>query len=237
MKVGVALTDLTTGLYIHGAIMAALIGRAKTDKGVHIDASLFESQIASLANIGSNYLIAGQEASRHGTAHPSIVPYQTFPTASADLMIGAGNDAMFRRFAAVLGQPQWGEDPRFAKNAARVANRTELVRLVSERMREHEADHWLPLLRRATVPAAPIRTIGQTFHHPQALARGVVRRVHHPRAGWINLASPAVTYGGGKMPTTRPPPVLGQHSDEILQEAGYADSQVAQLRKDGVVGP
>lgn len=228
---------MTTGLYIHGAIMAALIGRARTGKGVHIDASLFESQVASLANIGSNYLIAGQEASRHGTAHPSIVPYETFPTQDASLMIGAGNDAMFRRLAKILEREEWGSDPKYATNAARVKHRAELIPLITARLQTRPAEDWLSKLRRATVPAAPIRTIEGTFHHPQALARGVVRKVHHPRAGWVKLASPAVAYGEGKMPTTRPPPVLGQHSDEVLAEAGYSLEDVKKLRADGVVGP
>lgn len=140
VKVGVAITDLTTGLYAKGAILAALISRGKTGKGVHIGASLMESQIASLANIASNYLISGQEATRHGTAHPSIVPYQVFPCGEADfVMIAGGNDKQFERVAACLGKPEWSTDERFSSNATRVANRDTLIKLMTEVLKSASA--------------------------------------------------------------------------------------------------
>ncbi|KAK0525098.1 hypothetical protein OC834_005285 [Tilletia horrida] len=239
VKIGVAMTDLTTGLYTHGAIMAALLGRAKTGKGVHIDASLFESQIASLANIASNYLVAGVEAGRHGTAHPSIAPYQVFPTKDGFIMIGAGNDGQFKTLTKLLGAPELATDPRFVTNGARVANRTVLINLLNNLLSPRTSEEWLDLFRNAPpphFPVAPIRDMRGTFEHPQAQARSMTQTLKHPRAGEIKVVSPAVSYGGGKMPLSRPPPVLGQHNDEVLSELGYSAKQIEQLRASGAVG-
>ncbi|RXW24513.1 hypothetical protein EST38_g1369 [Candolleomyces aberdarensis] len=167
-KVGVAATDIATGLYAHGAIMAALISRQQTGRGVWIDCNLFETQIAGLANIASNYLIAGQEASRHGTAHPSIVPYQVFPCKDGFVMIGAGNNKQFKSFAEkVLEKPELVNDPKFSTNDARVANRTELVDIINEALMEHDREYWLERLTGLGVPFGPINNIQQTFEHPQ----------------------------------------------------------------------
>lgn len=235
-KVGVAVTDISTGLYAHGAIMAALISRQKTGKGVWIDCNLFESQIAGLANIASNYLIAGKEAHRHGTAHPSIVPYQVFPCKDGYIMIGAGNDGQFKLLAEkVLRQPELVHDLKFSTNIARVENRELLVKVITEALIQEPLDHWLLLFHGLGVPFGPINNIQQTFKHPQAVARGVVVEVWHPRAGKIKLVAPAVTYNGKKMPVNRPPPWLSQHTDEILTELGYDTEQISKLRKRGVV--
>ncbi|PWN43175.1 CoA-transferase family III [Ceraceosorus guamensis] len=201
VKVGVAVTDLTTGLYVHGAIMAALLGRATTGQGVHIDASLFEAQIATLANVASSYLISGKEATRWGTAHPSIVPYQVMPTSDGYIMVGAGNDGQFKTLTGVLGKPALAADERFASNAGRVANRDVLIPLLEELLKTQTAQHWIDKLG-GRVPAAPIRNIKQTFEHPQAVARGVTTEVDHPRAGRIKISAPAVRYGEGKMPVS-----------------------------------
>lgn len=167
-KVGVAATDIATGLYAHGAIMAALLSRQKTGKGVWIDCNLFETQIAGLANIASNYLIAGQEASRHGTGHPSIVPYQVFPCKGGFLMIGAGNNKQFNILAEkVLEMPALSADPKFATNNARVANRTELIQIITDVLTQHDRDYWLKRFTGLGVPFGPINNIKQTFEHPQ----------------------------------------------------------------------
>ncbi|TFY66900.1 hypothetical protein EVG20_g4184 [Dentipellis fragilis] len=224
-KVGVAVTDVATGLYAHGAIMAALLSRQQTGQGIWIDVNLFESQIAGLANIASNYLIAGKEAGRHGTAHPSIVPYQVFACKDGYIMIGAGNDR----------QPELVEDARFATNAARVANRDTLVQIITDKLLQEDREHWLQKFTGLGVPFGPINNIEQTFEHPQAKARGVVVDVEHPRAGKVKLVGPAVTYNGKKMPVDRAPPYLSQHTDEVLGELGYNSEEIAELRKQRVI--
>ncbi|KAI0074041.1 CAIB/BAIF family enzyme [Panus rudis PR-1116 ss-1] len=235
-KVGVAVTDIATGLYAHGAIMAALISRQQTGKGVWIDCNLFESQIAGLANIASNYLIAGKEAGRHGTSHPSIVPYQVFPCKDGFIMIGAGNDKQFKLLAEkILKRPELATDTKFSTNEARVTNRAEIVQIITDTHMQHNRDHWLKELSGLGVPHGPINNIKQTFEHPQAVARGVTVEVEHPRAGKIKMVAPAVTYNGKRMPVTRPPPYLSQHTEEVLGELGYDSERIAQLRKKGVI--
>jgi succinate--hydroxymethylglutarate CoA-transferase len=236
VKVGVAITDLTTGLYASHAVLAALIGRQKTGKGVHIDASLFDAQIASLANIGSNFLVAGQEAERQGTAHPSIVPYQTLPTKDGFIMIGAGNDKQWGLLSRVLEKPEWAADPKYATNSARVANRHELVELVTAIMKTRTTDEWLEALQGKGLPFAPINNIKKTFEHPQAIARKIVTEVDHPRIGKLKMVAPAINYDGEKMPVTRPPPVLGQHTLEVLrEELGLDDDAIADMHAKGIV--
>ncbi|KAH8825024.1 CoA-transferase family III domain-containing protein [Flagelloscypha sp. PMI_526] len=235
-KVGVASTDVATGLYAHGAIMASLLSRQQTGKGVWIDVNLFETQIAGLVNIASNYLIDGQEASRHGTAHPSIVPYQVFRTGNGFLMIGAGNDKQFRIFCeVVLEQPRLSEDPRFSNNTSRVKNRQELVKIIEDVLTTNETEFWVKRFDGLGIPHGPINNISQTFEHPQAKARGVVVEVDHPRCGPIKLVGPPVSYNGKKMDVRRPPPYLGQHTAEVLSELGYTSEEIKDLRAKKVV--
>ncbi|KAF8630970.1 hypothetical protein AX17_005326 [Amanita inopinata Kibby_2008] len=230
-KVGVAVTDISTGLYAHGAIMAALLSRQQTGKGVWIDCSLFESQIAGLANIASNYLIAGQEAGRHGTAHPSIVPYQVFPCRDGYLMIGAGNNKQFKILVEkVLDMPNLAADARFSSNEARVKNRAELVGIISDVLEEHDRNYWLDRFKGLGVPYGPINNIQQTFEHPQAVARQVTVEIEHARAGKIKMVAPAVTYNGQRMAVRLPPPWLSEHTEEVMGELGYTAKQIGELR-------
>ncbi|KAF7296454.1 CaiB/baiF CoA-transferase family protein C7orf10 [Mycena chlorophos] len=252
-KVGVAATDIATGLHAHGAIMAALLSRQKTGEGVWIDCNLFRDagsclhpplytssdkfpQIAGLANIASNYLIAGKEASRHGTAHPSIVPYQVFPCRDGFLMIGAGNDKQFAKLCnKVLDNPALAADPRFATNEKRVQNREELVRIIEETLVKNDRAHWLERFTGLGVPFGPINNIAQTFAHPQAVARGVTVEVEHPRVGKIKMVAPAVTYNGERMKVHRPPPWLSEHTSEVMEELGYSAEQIRDLREKAVI--
>ncbi|KAH0832207.1 CAIB/BAIF family enzyme [Lanmaoa asiatica] len=254
-KVGVAVTDIMTGLYAHGAIMAGLRSVSQTGQGVWIDCNLFETQLAGLANIASNYLIAGQEASRHGTAHPSIVPYQVFPCKDGFLMIGAGNEKQFRLLATtILQKPELADDVRFSTNTARVANREALVDIISAALKRHNRDYWIERLSGVGIPFGPINNIGQTFAHPQAIARestveidvrvSLVQRAcragtlflgKHPRAGKVRMVAPPVTYNGKRMPVRRPPPWLSQHTTEILQELGYSINEITRLHASKVV--
>ncbi|KAK2459643.1 hypothetical protein APHAL10511_008288 [Amanita phalloides] len=235
-KVGVAVTDISTGLYAHGAVMAALISRQQTGQGVWIDCNLFETQIAGLANIASNYLITGQEASRHGTAHPSIVPYQAFPCKDGYVMIGAGNDKQFRTLAEkVLELPRLATEGRFSCNEARVNNRTELVEIISDRLQEQDRGYWLDRMRGLGVPHGPINNIEQTFEHGQAIARQVTVEVEHQRAGRVKMVGPAVRYNGSRMEMVRAAPWLGEHTVQVLGELGYSPEAIAGLRAKAVV--
>ncbi|KAG8930121.1 hypothetical protein FRC02_004605 [Tulasnella sp. 418] len=236
-KVGVAVTDISTGLYAHGSILAALLSRQQTGKGVWIDCNLFDTQIAGLANVASNYLIAGAEAGRHGTAHPSIVPYQVFPCKDGFLMIGAGNDKQFNVLAnKILDKPELATDPRFETNLKRVFNREILVNVITDTLMNHDRDYWLKKFNGKGVPFGPINNIQQTFDHPQAKARGVMIEVEHERAGAIKLVAPAVSYNGKRMPVRRPPPWLSQHTEEVLrEELGYTPDQISKLRADKVI--
>ncbi|KAB5589309.1 CaiB/baiF CoA-transferase family protein [Ceratobasidium theobromae] len=232
-KVGVAVTDISTGLYAHGAIMAGLLSRQQTGKGMWIDCNLFETQ-ASLC-----YFISGHtdNGSRHGTSHPSIVPYQVFPCKDGFIMIGAGNEKQFALLAdKVLGKPELATDIKFSTNGQRVKNRAELVQIITNALMQENRDHWLKKFQGLGVPHGPINNIAQTFDHPQAKARGVVVEVEHPRAGNIKMVAPPVHYNGKRMPVTRPPPYLSQHTEEVLsQDLGYSAERIAELRAQNII--
>ncbi|WOO84448.1 Succinate--hydroxymethylglutarate CoA-transferase [Vanrija pseudolonga] len=237
VKVGVAVTDILTGHYAHSAVLAALIKRGKTGVGSRVEASLFESQIASLVNIGANYLIGGEEATRWGTSHPSIVPYQVFPCKGGWIMVSAGNNKQWAILCGpeVFNKPEWIDDPRFNSNNQRVANRGELIPLINEVLSHHTKDEWVEKLTGKGLPFAPINNIAQTFAHPQAKARKVVEEIDHPRAGKIKLAAAPVSYDGKKPKIYRAPPYLGQHTEEVLKGLGYSDAEVASLQDKKVV--
>ncbi|KAG0049890.1 hypothetical protein BGZ83_005265 [Gryganskiella cystojenkinii] len=231
VKVGVAVTDLTTGLYAHGGILAALFARNRTGRGQHVDCSLLESQVATLANIGSSYLIAGKEAKRMGTAHPSIVPYQVLETRDSHIMIGAGNDGQFRTLCKVMQLDSLSENPKFKTNRERVANRDELIRILTNRLKSENNTFWLKSLEGKGVPFAPINNIAQTFAHPQVLARGMIHEIEHPKAGKIKLCGTPVKYSHTKPSIRTPPPLLGQHTDEVLKDVlGYDGDKIQNLK-------
>ncbi|KAF9114758.1 hypothetical protein BGW39_003261, partial [Mortierella sp. 14UC] len=223
--VGVAVTDLTTGLYAHGAIMAALLARAKTGRGQHIDCSLLESQIATLSDIGSSYLISGQEPRRWGASHPMIVPYQAFPTRDSRIMISGGNDGQFKTLCRILGLEHLPTDIRFRTNSDRVKHRDELIKIMTEKLQEHDNQHWLKALEGQGVPFAPINDFAHTFAHPQVVARKIIQEVEHPKAGKIKLIGIPVKYSESKPSVRLPPPLLGQHTQEILRDVLHYDAE------------
>ncbi|KAG0166149.1 hypothetical protein DFQ28_004505 [Apophysomyces sp. BC1034] len=237
VKVGVAITDLTTGLYTHSAILAALIQRGITGQGQRIDCSLIESQVASLANVASNYLIGGKEAERLGTSHTSIVPYQVMPTKDSFIMVGTGNDGQFKQLSHYMDLLHLLDDTRFKSNSDRVKHRTELIELLEKRLKQETTSFWVNKFQNGNFPFAPINNIKQTFEHPQIVARGLVQEVEHERAGKIKLVGPPVKYSGFKPIIRLPPPVLGAHNNEVFKEIlGYSDQTIASLREDGVIG-
>lgn len=236
MKVGVALVDVLAGLYATTAILGALRSRDQTGQGQHVDVSLFESGLASLINVASNYLVAGARPRRYGNAHGSIVPYQTFPARDRPLVVAVGNDRQFALFCGCLGRPEWANDPRFATNPSRVANRDVLIPLIEAELGQRTAGEWEESLRAAGVPCAPINDVGDAFEHPQSQALGVVETVAHPSAGPVPLVRPPFHLSESPPSIRRPPPRLGEHTAEVLGETlGLSDEAVASLRKLGAV--
>ncbi|KAI7281904.1 CoA-transferase family III [Hortaea werneckii] len=236
-KVGVAITDLTTGLYTSNSVMAALLGRAKTGRGQHLDVSLADCQVASLANIASSCLISGKpDTGRWGTAHPSIVPYKGFQTKDGSVMLGGGNDRLYGVMCEKLGRPEWIKDPRFVTNADRVKHRDELEELVETVTRTKTTQEWLEVLEGSGMPYAAINDIQGTLQHEHTNARNMVTEVEHPSCGPMKLLSPPVKFSESKPSIRSAPPTLGQHTQEVLTEVlGMSADEVEKLRTDGVV--
>jgi crotonobetainyl-CoA:carnitine CoA-transferase CaiB-like acyl-CoA transferase len=236
VKVGVALTDILTGLYSTVAVLAALAHRDLHGAGQYIDMALLDVQVACLANQAMNYLTTGTAPRRLGNAHPNIVPYQDFPTADGDFILTVGNDNQFRRFAAVAGQPQWADDPRFATNAARVVNRALLIPLIRQATVFKTTAQWVEVLEQAGVPCGPINDLGQVFADPQVLARELAITLPHALAGSVPQVASPLRLSETPVEYRRAPPLLGEHTEDVLTRLlGMSTAQVAQLHAVGMV--
>ena len=218
VKVGVALTDILTGLYASNAILAALAERERSGQGQYIDLALLDVQIACLGNQALNYLTTGVPPRRLGNAHPNIVPYQYFPTADGDFILTVGNDGQFRKFCEVAGHPEWATDPRFVSNAARVANRAELIPLIRQVTVFRTTAEWIAALEQAGVPCGPINDLAQVFADPQVQARGTRIRMAHPLAGEVDLVANPIRLSRTPVDYRRPPPLLGEHNSEVFAD-------------------
>ncbi len=234
-KVGVAIADITAGLFACNAILAALFEHQRSGRGQRIDISLLDSQVAWLANVGSNYLISGETPSRYGNAHPNIVPYQTFKTQDGYFALGIGNDYQWKQFCEKAGRIEWMDDVRFTTNAERVNHRGELIPLLTELFAQADTADWLAILGAIGVPCGPINSIDQVLNDPQVQAREMVIQVEHPSEGVVKMvASPL------KIPTAppvirMPPPRLGEHTDQILHELLGLDQKTIQDLRDSQV--
>lgn len=236
LKVGVALTDVMTGMYASVAILAALARRERSGEGQHIDLALLDVQIASLANQAANYLVSGKPPQRMGNAHPNIVPYQDFPTADGHMIVTVGNDGQFARFAATLGHPEWAQDERFATNAQRVAHRERLVGLIREVTVTRGTQDWVGAMEAAGVPCGPIHTLDQAFAQPQAVARGMRVEMPHALAGTVPLTANPIRLSESPVAYRHAPPTLGQHTAEVLMGwLGLGAQDVAGLRERRIV--
>jgi crotonobetainyl-CoA:carnitine CoA-transferase CaiB-like acyl-CoA transferase len=241
-KVGVAVADLFTGMYSCVGILAALRHAEQTGEGQHLDMALLDTQVAMLANLGANYLVSGKIPGRAGNAHQNIVPYQVFEVAPAadgskdHLILAVGNDGQFAKFCQVAGRPEIATAPRFAKNQDRVRNRAVLVPLLEEIMRTRRKSEWLPALEAAKVPCGGINNLAEVFADAHVRERGMVHRWEHPLAGSMDLVASPLKLGGTPVRTDSPPPLLGQHTDEVLAEVlGWTAERIAALRAQEVL--
>ncbi|MGE8691545.1 MAG: CaiB/BaiF CoA transferase family protein [Achromobacter sp.] len=217
-KAGVAVADLMTGMYSTVGILAALHERSRSGQGQHIDMALLDCQVAMLANQNLNYMTSGVAPKRAGNAHQNLVPYQVFAASDGHLIVAVGNDSQFRNYCGAIGLPELSADPRFSTNPQRVKNRAELVPLLAERMATGERDHWLAALEGVGVPAGPINTLDQVYEDPHVLARGMKRELPHPAAGKVPMAASPLKFSGSPVEYRRPPPMLGEHTGQVLSE-------------------
>jgi crotonobetainyl-CoA:carnitine CoA-transferase CaiB-like acyl-CoA transferase len=234
-KVGVAVADLFTGLYATVAILAALRHRDATGEGQVIDMALLDTQVAMLANLGANYLVTRQPPRRAGNAHQNIVPYQVFEVADGHLILAVGNDSQFEKFCAVAGCPELAADPRFATNAGRVRQRGVLVPLLEPLLRARTKADWLAALEAAKVPCGAINDLAEVFADPQVQARAMTARVPHPLNDALELVASPIKLSATPVRLRRAPPLLGQHTDEVLQEIGIGGAERERLRALGIV--
>ena len=235
-KVGVAIIDLVAGLMLGKSIAAALFAREKLGVGQKIDTSLLEAEVACLINVGSNYLVEGDIPRRWGNAHPSIVPYQSFKTEDGYLVIGVASEGIWRRFCEAIGRAEWADDSRFEKNSNRVENRSLLIGLLAEIFLSRSTDDWLKLLNGAEVPCAPVQTVDQVFEAPQVLHREMLVQVEHPTAGTVRMAGIPVKFSLTPASVRLPPPLLGQHNEEVLESwLGINDKEISELKRKTVI--
>jgi crotonobetainyl-CoA:carnitine CoA-transferase CaiB-like acyl-CoA transferase len=214
-KVGVAISDIVCGLFASNAILAALHRRAVTGEGARIEVPLFESTLGWLANRGQEYLVSGEDSGLIGNAHPSIVPYQTFDASDRPIVVAVGNNSQFANLCRAIGRPELAEDERYATNPDRVANREALISELQQEFRKRTADEWAEEIRAAGVPSGPVNTLSDVFTDEHVLASGILQSLDHPSAGPLKMLASPILIDGERMPIRRPPPSLGQHTDEV----------------------
>ena len=236
MKVGVALTDILTGLYATIGILAAVNHREQSGVGQHVDLALLDVQVACLANQAMNYLTTGVAPKRLGNAHPNIVPYQDFPSADGDFILAVGNDSQFRKFCEVAGCAELATDPRYASNKARVANRDELIPQLRQITVFKSTAQWIELLEQAGVPCGPINDLAQVFADPQVQARGLRLDLPHALGSLAPQVASPIRLSATPVEYRLAPPLLGQHTEQVLQSLlGMDQEQISALRAAGVV--
>jgi len=234
-KVGASLADIMTGLFAAIGMLSALRERESSGEGQHIDVCLLDTVMAALSNVASNALISGKTPGRYGNEHPNIVPYQSVPTADGYMMVAVGNDQQWMRFCRAVDKEEWITDPRFATNPNRVNNRDALRPLLNEVTATRSSEEWLPLLREANIPCGPVNTVDQALSLAHSKAREMVVTMSHPTVGEVPLVGSPLKLSRTPVAMRRHPPLLGEHTDEILQEIGYGPGDIARLHAEGCV--
>jgi crotonobetainyl-CoA:carnitine CoA-transferase CaiB-like acyl-CoA transferase len=238
MKVGVAVTDVITGIFTSTAVLAALHHRQVTGQGQYIDMSLLDSQVGWLANCGLQYLTSGQVPARMGNAHSTIVPYSVVPCSDGYFILAVGNDGQFQKFCQFAGKPEWAVDERFKTNPARVANRTALYELVNAVTATQTRDHWMKGLEPLGVPVGPVNDMEQVFKDPQVLARGMKVTMPYPAAasGAVDLIGNPIKLSDSPVDYRLAPPTCGQHTDEVLKELLFlSEDEIEDLRENAII--
>jgi crotonobetainyl-CoA:carnitine CoA-transferase CaiB-like acyl-CoA transferase len=233
-KVGVAVADITTGMYSTVAILAALAHRSRTGEGQYIDMALLDVQVAMIANMNMNYLITGRAPQRFGNAHANIVPYQVFDAADGQFVIAVGNDGQFAKFCAAAGQ-SFHQEPRFRSNADRVRNREALIPLLSAVLKQRPVAQWIALFEPLGIPVGPINDLAQVFEHPQVRSREMKMELPHPLAGTVPMVANPIKMSATPLRYQAAPPLLGQHTREVLANAGVDADEIDRLRAAGVI--
>lgn len=235
-RAGVAIADLAAGIFASNAIMAALFARERTGEGQRIDISLLDSMVALMSYVASNYLVSGESPQRYGNAHPNIVPYQEFKTRDGYIALAAGNDRQWSILCDAFGHPEWAKDERFSTNPKRLEYREVLVKQVNEEIGRRDSTYWLSLFEEIGIPAAPINDMANTFSDPQVQARNLRWEVPHPTAGTVPLVASPLNIPTSPAQVRHPPPLLGQHTDEILFELlAYDQDSIQSLREQGAI--
>jgi crotonobetainyl-CoA:carnitine CoA-transferase CaiB-like acyl-CoA transferase len=234
-KCGVPIADIMTGMYATVAILGALHERQGSSEGQHIDMSLLDTQVGWLANHGLNYLVSGTPAKRWGNAHPNLCPYQSFSASDGHLIVAVGNDRQFRALCTVLSMPYLGVDSRFATNSARLANRDSLVEQIEQRLCTKGRDEWLVALEEAGVPAGPINTVAQALADPHVVSRGMVFSMEHGMGMSVPQIANPIKFSRTGIGYRRPPPMLGEHTAEILASIGMTNASLDELKASGIV--
>jgi crotonobetainyl-CoA:carnitine CoA-transferase CaiB-like acyl-CoA transferase len=234
-KVGVPIVDLMTGMYAAVAVLAAVAKREQTGHGDYIDIGMLDVQVSMLANQAMNFLVSGKTPRRSGNAHPNIQPQQVFKCADGEMILVVGNDGQFTKFAETAGHPEWVKDERFATNAQRVRNQGILLPLIASILVTQNRAHWVAKLEAAGVPCGAINAIPEVFEEPQVKAREMLRQVAHPIGGSVPLVASPMRFTESPLTYDRAPPLLGEHSDEVLRGLGFDNEQIARLRTAGII--